>query len=129
MIHLLPVVFSVGSTNTQVASTLTSVKAIVMYRGDVPGGLDLGFPVYTWDQFMEVSASIDGSLGGFIPISLVFHSIVSMFLVIRYWSGRSVIRLEGYVFWNLPCFIAQRGQHSLSLLNIGDDGGMLYDEQ
>ena len=36
------------------ASTLTSVKAIVMYRGDVPEGTDCGFPVYTWDQFMEV---------------------------------------------------------------------------
>lgn len=39
----------------QMASTLESVKAIVMYRGEVPEGTDCGFPVYTWDQFMEVS--------------------------------------------------------------------------
>lgn len=36
------------------ASTLKSVKALVMYRGDVPAGTDCGIPVYTWDQFMEV---------------------------------------------------------------------------
>ena len=37
------------------ASTLESVKAIVVYRGGVPEGTDCGFPVYTWGQFMEVS--------------------------------------------------------------------------
>ncbi len=36
------------------ASTLTSVKAIVMYRGEVPEGTDCGIKVYTWDEFMEV---------------------------------------------------------------------------
>lgn len=41
----------------QVASALKSVKAIVMYRGDVPGGTNCGIPVYTWDQFMEVSVT------------------------------------------------------------------------
>lgn len=38
----------------QVADALKTVKAIVMYRGDVPEGTDCGFPVYTWDEFMEV---------------------------------------------------------------------------
>lgn len=38
------------------AASLTSVKAIVMYRGDVPEGIDAGFPVHTWDQFMEVQS-------------------------------------------------------------------------
>lgn len=36
------------------ASTLKSVKAIVVYRGGVPEGTDCGIPVYAWDQFMEV---------------------------------------------------------------------------
>lgn len=39
----------------QVASSLEAVKAIVMYRGDVPEGTACGFPVYTWAQFMEVT--------------------------------------------------------------------------
>ena len=38
----------------QLAATLKAVKAIVMYRGKVPEGTDCGFPVYTWDDFMEV---------------------------------------------------------------------------
>eukprot|EP00903_Cladosiphon_okamuranus_P010212 g9671.t1 len=36
------------------AATLKSVKAIVMYRGEVPAGLTCDFQVYTWDQFMEL---------------------------------------------------------------------------
>lgn len=40
------------------ASTLKSVKAIVMYRGDVPAGTDCGIPVYAWEQFMEVNGVI-----------------------------------------------------------------------
>lgn len=42
----------------QVADALTTVKAIVMCRGDVPEGTDCGFPVYTWDQFMEVRSEV-----------------------------------------------------------------------
>lgn len=38
------------------APTLKSVKAIVMYRGEVPADLKVNFDVYTWDQFMEVCA-------------------------------------------------------------------------
>lgn len=37
-----------------VSSSLKSVKAIVVYRGDVPDAIDCNFPVYTWEQFMEV---------------------------------------------------------------------------
>ncbi|CAB1117569.1 unnamed protein product [Ectocarpus sp. CCAP 1310/34] len=51
----------------KLAATLTSVKAIVMYRGNVPEGTDCGFPVYTWDQFME--------LGGEIPDSSIQERI------------------------------------------------------
>ena len=40
------------------APTLTTVKAIVMYRGDVPEGTGCIFPVYTWDQFMEVRSEV-----------------------------------------------------------------------
>ncbi|CAN0006472.1 unnamed protein product [Ectocarpus sp. 12 AP-2014] len=42
----------------KLAATLTSVKAIVMYRGNVPEGTDCGFPVYTWKQFMELGSKI-----------------------------------------------------------------------
>ncbi|CAM9369790.1 unnamed protein product, partial [Hapterophycus canaliculatus] len=44
-----------------VSSRLKSVKAIVMYRGEVPAGTDCGFPVYTWDQFMELGHEIPDS--------------------------------------------------------------------
>lgn len=40
----------------QISDSLTTVKAIVIYRGDVPPGLNLKIPVYTWAQFMQVSA-------------------------------------------------------------------------
>eukprot|EP00752_Nemacystus_decipiens_P012995 g11498.t1 len=40
------------------ASTLKSVKAIVMYRGGVPEGTDCGIPVYAWDQFMELGKEV-----------------------------------------------------------------------
>ena len=37
------------------ASTLKSVKALVVYRGGVPeSAKGCGIPVYSWDQFMEV---------------------------------------------------------------------------
>ncbi|CAM9925915.1 unnamed protein product [Pylaiella littoralis] len=43
------------------ASTLKSVKALVMYRGDVPAGTDCGIPVYTWHQFMELGNGVPDS--------------------------------------------------------------------
>ncbi|CAM9669890.1 unnamed protein product [Scytosiphon promiscuus] len=43
------------------SSSLKSVKAIVVYRGDVPDGTDCGFPVYTWKQFMELGHDIPDS--------------------------------------------------------------------
>eukprot|EP00904_Undaria_pinnatifida_P003114 jgi/Undpi1/12803/HiC_scaffold_7.g02470.m1 len=42
----------------QIAHALKSVKAIVMYRGDVPEGTDCGISVYTWDHFMELGDDI-----------------------------------------------------------------------
>lgn len=45
----------VATATRQIGASLKSVKAVVMYRGEVPEGLEAPFAVYTWDQFMEVS--------------------------------------------------------------------------
>lgn len=66
------------------ASTLKSVKALVVYRGDVPAGTDCGIPVYTWDQFMEVSfisrqRSVDAIAASTLPNCCYFYCFCCCF--------------------------------------------------